>query len=206
MNKRSLTKIIIGLAFVAVFGILFMRSLEDAMTTPYTVPREHLRSWTLALEAATRANEPVLALRPAPELAGGLFRQVFARAMESLNTPESPAIPLILRSEFDRVVGDQLTATSLLTAARDFGLERSSITPRCVVHRRISEPGVTRQAYFILFDAPAISQFRQKLGLDPSSLSPVLFVAGAGSDFNSWLPLRANAEADCLAPIQIEQS
>ena len=199
-------RIVVGLAILAVFGVLFMRSLEDATTTPYTVPRQHLRTWTLALETASRPNEPLLTLRPAAELAGGLFRQVFARAMESLNTPEAPAIPLIIRGEFDRVVGDQLTPTSLLTAARDFGLERASITPRCVVHRRISEPGAMRQAYFLLFDAPAISQFREKLGLDPSALSPVLFVAGANADFNSWLPLRVNAEADCLAPIQIDPS
>jgi len=34
-------------------------------------------------------------------------------------------------------------------------------------------------------------------------LSPVLFVAGAGSDFNSWLPQRVNAGADCVAPVEI---
>jgi len=67
----------------------------------------------------------------------------------------------------------------------------------------VSQPGITRQAYFVLFDAPAIAQFRQQLGLDPKALSSILFVAGAGPDFNSWLPQRASAEADCLAPIEI---
>lgn len=180
-----------------------MRSLEDATTTAYTVPREHLRTWTVALETASNANDPLVVLQPGPELTGGLFRQVFARAMESLNTPASPGIPLISRGEFDRVVADQLTKDALVSAARAAGLETASITPRCLVHRRVSEPGGTRQVYFVFFDAPAIVRFRQQIGLDPIVLSPILFVAAAGSDFNSWLPQQVNAEADCLAPVEI---
>ena len=64
-----------------------MRSLEDARSEPYTVTAQHLQRWTLALEPASTPNDPLLVLRPAPELASGLLRQVFARAMESLNTP-----------------------------------------------------------------------------------------------------------------------
>jgi hypothetical protein len=33
--------------------------------------------------------------------------------------------------------------------------------------------------FFVFFDAPSVSQFRQQLGLDPAALSPVLFIAGA---------------------------
>ena len=197
-------KLAVSVGALAVFGILFMRSLRETTATAYTVERQHLRTWTLALEPALNANDPLLALRPSPELTGGLFRQVFARAMESLNTPVASAIPLMTQSEFDRVVGDQLSKDALLAAARAAGLEASSITPRCIVHRRVSEPGGTRQVYFVFFDAPAIGQFRQQLGLDPSALSPILFVAGAGSNFNSWLPQHVNAETDCLAPIEIE--
>ena len=70
-----------------------------------------------------------------------------------------------------------------------------------VVHHRVSEPGGTRQVYFLLFDAPAIGQFRRQIGLDPADLAPILFIAGAGPDFNSWLPQRATAE--CLAPVEV---
>ncbi|HKY21240.1 MAG TPA: hypothetical protein VJM31_08480 [Vicinamibacterales bacterium] len=203
MKKPLIIKLALALVALALFGFLFMRSLEDTRSAPYTIEAQHLRSWTLALESASGANEPLLVLQPVPELASVLFRQVFARAMESLNAPVAPAIPIVLRGEFDRVVGDQLTQEALLTAARAAGLERASITPRCIVHRRISEPGGTKQAYLVFFDAPAIARFRQQLGLDPHALSPTLFIAGAGADPNSWLPQRVSIETDCQAPIEV---
>lgn len=200
--RSLLIKLAVGVGAVTVFGFLFMRSLHDARTAAYTAERRHLQTWTLVLEPASRPNDPLLALRPTPELAGGLFRQVFSRAMESLSAPTAPAIPVVLRGEFDRVAGADLTEDALLAAARTFGLETAGITPRCLVHRRVSEPGVTEQVFFVFFDAPAVPQFRQQLGLDPAALSPVLFIAGAGADFTSWLPQRVNAEADCLAPVE----
>lgn len=205
MRKSLAIKLALGLGALAVFGFLFLRSLRDARTAAYTAERRHLQSWTLVLEPASRPSDPLLALRPSPELASGLFRQVFTRAMESVNTPIAPAVPVVLRGEFDRVVGDQLTPEALLAAARTAELEAAGLTPRCLVHRRVSEPGGTRQVFFVFFDAPAVSQFRQQLGLDPAALSPVLFIAGAGTDFNSWLPQRVNADADCLAPVEISE-
>ena len=154
-------KIAVGVAAAGVFGVLFVRSLDDARTTPYTVPAQHLSGWTLALESTSAPNDPMLVLRPPPELASGLFKQIFSRAMESLNTPVSPAVPLVLRGEFDRVVGDQLTPDALLAAARDAGLASAAPVPRCLVHRHVSEPGGVRQVFFVYFDAPGAIQFRQ---------------------------------------------
>ncbi len=188
---------------VAVFGFLFMRSLNDARSSPYTIERQHLRQWALVLESPVKPTDSLVSLRPPAEMVAGMFRQVFSRAMESLNTPADAAIPLILRGEYDRALADTLPPEAVLAAARSAGLETASLTPRCLVHRRVSEPGGTRQVYFILFDAPAISQFRERIGLDAAALSPVLFVAGVGTDFNAWLPQRVNAEADCLAPVEV---
>jgi hypothetical protein len=201
-RKSLLIKLAASVGVVTVFGFLFMRTLHDTRTAAYTVERQHLRSWTLVLEPASRPNDPLLALRPTPELASGLFHQVFSRTMESLSAPAAPAVPVVLLGEFDRVVRDRFTQDALLAAARAAELETTGITPRCLVHRRVSEPGGTRQVFFVFFDAPSVSQFRQQLGLDPAALSPVLFIAGAGTDFNSWLPQRVNAEADCLAPVE----
>jgi hypothetical protein len=202
VKKPAAIKLAIGVVAIAVFALLFMRSLEDTRTEAYTIDPAHLQSWTLALEPASAPNDPLLVLRPSPDLASGLFRQIFSRAMESLNSPTVPSIPLVLRGEFDRVVGDQLTQDAMMAAAKAAGIEAAAPAPRCLVHRRVSEPGGVRQAYLVFFDAPAIAQFRRAIGLDPEALSPVMFVAGAGTDFASWLPQRINADADCLAPIE----
>lgn len=205
MKKSLLIKIAAGIVAIGVFSVLFMRSLEDTRSEAYTVEPAHLQSWTLALEPASAVNDPLLVLRPSPELAAGLFKQIFARAMESLNSPTAPSIPVVLRGEFDRVVGDQLSQEAMLAAAKAAGLETTapSPIPRCLVQRRISEPGGVRQVYLVFFDAPAVALFRRQIGLDPDTLSPIMFVAGAGADFSSWLPQRINAEADCLAPVEI---
>jgi hypothetical protein len=205
VNKSLPVKIAAGVVALGAFGYLFMYSLEDTRSEAYTVERAHIQSWTLALEPASAANDPLLVLRPSPELAAGLFKQIFSRAMESLNSPTAPSIPVVLRSEFDRVAGDQLTPEGMLAAAQAAGVEATAPSPRCLVQRRISEPGGVRQAYLVFFDAPAIAEFRRQIGLDPDTLSPIMFVAGAGADFNSWLPQRVNADADCLAPVEIER-
>ena len=203
MKKPTLVKIAAGVVAAGVFGVLFVRSLDDARSTPYTVPAQHLSGWTLALESTSAPNDPMLVLRPSPELASGLFKQIFSRAMESLNTPVSPSVPLVLRGEFDRVVGDQLTPDALLAAARDAGLASAAPVPRCLVHRHVSEPGGVRQVFFVYFDAPGVTQFRRQIGLDAGSMSPILAVAGAGADFNTWLPQRVDPAADCLAPVEV---
>jgi hypothetical protein len=196
-------KLAAGALAIGLFALLFMRSLEDTRTEAYTIDPAHLRSWTLALEPASAANDPLLVLRPSPDLASSLFKQIFARAMESLNSPTAPSMPLVLRGEFDRVVRDQLTQDAMMAAAKAAGIEAAVPAPRCVVHRHVSEPGGVRQAYLVFFDAPAVAQFRRAIGLDPAALSPVLFVAGAGTDFASWLPQRIDPQADCLAPIEV---
>jgi hypothetical protein len=203
VKKSLLIKIAAGIAAIGVFAALFMRSLEDTRSAAYTIDPAHLRSWTLALEPASAANDPLLVLRPSPELAGGLFKQIFSRAMESLNSPTAPSIPIVLRGEFDRVVGDQLSQEAMLATAKAAGVESRAPSPRCLVLRRVSEPGGVRQAYLVFFDAPAIAQFRRQIGLDPDAVSPIMFVAGAGAGFNSWLPQRINADTDCLAPVEI---
>lgn len=202
MRKSLLIKIALALLAVSAFAFLFMRSIEDTRTAPYTVERAHLQRWTLALEPASASNHPLLVLRPPPELAAGIFKQIFSRAMESLNSPMTPSIPVVLRGEFDATVGARMTQDAMLAAAIAAGVEAAP-APRCLVHRRISEPGGVRQVYLVFFDAPAIAQFRRQSGLDPEALSPVLFIAGAGSDFNSWLPQRVNTGADCVAPVEV---
>lgn len=202
MKKPLIVKLTVGAVAIGVFAVLFMQSLEDTRTEAYTVPPSHLQGWTLTLEPASTPADPLLVLRAPADLAPGLFKQIFARAMESLNTPTAPAIPIVLRGEFDRDVGDRLTQDALLAAANTAGLGAAAPAPRCLVHLRISGPGGVRQAYLVTFDAPSIAQFRKQIGLDPNALTPTMFVAGAGTDFSSWSPQQINA-GECVAPVEI---
>lgn len=212
-RSNPLMKIVVALLVLAGLGFLFVRSVRDARSAPYTIEPEHVRNGTVVFEPASSPTEPVLALRPPQELAIGLFRQVFARSMESLSAPTPPGIPLLLQGEFDRAFAGRVTPDELVTAARNAGLESAVLEPRCLAYRRVSEPGVTRQLYFVVFDAPAFGRFREQIGalrdggaapradFDPAAMSPVLIIAASESTVGRWLPLRANAEIDCVAPI-----
>ena len=208
-----LIKIAVALAALAGLGFLFVRSVRETRSEPYTTDRMGLRNWTVAIEPGSSATSPMLVLRPPPELVNDLFQQVFARAMESLFTPTGAAIPLVLKGEFDRAFAGRATPEALVAAARNAGLDSTTLEPQCLAYRRVSGPGVTRQLYFVLFNAPAFALFREQIGalpdhgaaarpdFDPAALSPVLFIAGADQAFNSWLPLRADPKTDCVAPI-----
>ena len=198
----------IALAAIAVLGYLFINSLETARSAPYTIARAHLGKWTLVLEAAESANAPLLSARTDPELVASLFRQLFQRAMESMSAPVTSTIPIVLRGEFDRGLAGRMTPDDLLAAARAAGLESASHEPRCLAHRRLSEPGLTRQTYFAMVESPSITGFRQQLArsggaaFDAAALTPVMFVGASDASFQRWLPIRAEP-ADCVAPIEV---
>jgi hypothetical protein len=210
-------KILVALGLLAILGFLFVRSARDSRANPYAVERAQLQGWTLAIEPASSPSAPLLVLRAPPELSDGLFRQVFARAMESLSMPVPGAIPLLLKGEFDRAFVSHLTPDALLAAARNAGLESAPPQPRCMGYRRVSSPERTRQLYFVLFDAPGFERFRAQLGApsndgapnrgdyDPAALSPVLLIAASDTEFNGWLPMKADPAIDCVALIAINE-
>jgi len=200
------TVVLIGL------GALFVRSARDVRAAPYSVTQDQLANWTLALEPTSEGSGRLLSLRADPMLASGLFRQIFARAAESMSAPIVSAIPLVLNGEFDRAMAGRLSPETLLQMARTAGLDRARPEPVCVALRRVSEPGVTRQAYFVLFKLPAFEAFRHQVaerlgpsaGFDEAAQSPVVLVAVTDDSFARWLPLRANAVTDCTAAIAVE--
>ena len=212
----ALIKVVVGLAALGALAVLFLRSAQSAREAPFLVERGNLAPWTLVLDPERDALGAWLALRPPERLAGPLGRQIFTRGGESVNYPNPPSLPLVLRSEFDRALAGTLTPEDAVNIARTAGLESAAFEPRCMARRRISEPGATRGVYFILFDAPAFDQFRQQVSealrraggdatlFDPTALSPVLIVAGIDENFRRWLPLRANPDVDCLAPIEVQ--
>jgi hypothetical protein len=212
--KRVLLKGVVILAAVGVLGYLFVRSAQDVRSEPYEIARPRLSGWTLAVDPSPNASGVLLGLQPDKETAAGLFGQVFSRSGESLSGPVPAAIPIVLQREFTPGQAGTLTPEALLTMARAAGLESSALEPRCMAHRRISEPGLTRQVYFIRFDWPAFGAFRQQVaqrmrasaggGFDAAALDPVLIIAGSDAQFGRWLPLTAETADDCLAPMAIK--
>lgn len=202
---HPLIKVAVALVLLAGVGVLFIRSVKDARAAPYSVSARHLQHWTLGIDAAADADGAVVSLRPPPELPMNLFRQLFSRQMESLGTPNQPGIPLVLRREMPA----EITADTVLALARDAGLEQAVPAPKCVGYRRVSDPGITRQLYFMWFDLPAFGRFRQALasrvgpGFTPGGLSPVMIMA-AQPNLTGWQPVVVDQNRDCIAPVQIE--
>ena len=210
----ALIRVVVGLAALGLLGVLFVRSAQDTRETPFVIGGQDLAPWSLVLGPDTDALGSWLSLSPPQSLAGPLGRQVFARGGESVRYPSPAALPLLLVAEYDAALAGVLTSEVLVTLAREAGLESAAFEPICMAHRRISEPGGTRGIYFVLFDAPEFGTFRLQVAealdraggdtsrFDERALSPVLIVAGLEGNFSRWLPLRANPEVDCLAPIE----
>ena len=225
-------KAVVGLLLLAVLGFLFMRSVRGTRAEPYTIARDDMRPWHLGVQAGGQSGDAVLILQPPPALVGGLFGQLFKRAMESMSTPATAGIPLLLQGELTRAQGGHpaLTPEAILAIAREVGLEGAPPQPRCLAHRRAnaaagSGPGSAllsdrQQMYFVLFDLPAFAVFRQRMaalinqgassaaddpgaGFDPLALSPALLLALVESTADRWLPLRADPAVDCVAPIVV---
>ena len=212
---KTLFKIVIALVAVGVLAVLFVRSARSSLAEPFSIARQDLTGWTLTLATDVDELDSLLSLIPQATLLPPLSRELFARMGESLHYPPA-SMPVVLRSEFQRAMAGTLMPDTLLTAARDAGLESAMFQPRCMAQRRISAPGVIRSVYFLVFDLPLFTQFREQVGqrlrdagrdpslFDPTALSPVLIAADLEGNFSSWLPLRADPQVDCFAAVVVE--
>jgi hypothetical protein len=212
---KTALKVMIGLVAVTALAILFMRSVRTTSAQPFTIGRQHLTGWTLAIAPDADPLGSLLSITPEAELTAPLARDLFARVGETLHYPP-PAMPVVLRSEFQRAFAGVVTPEALLEAARQAGLASATFEPRCMARQRISAPGVLRAVYFLVFDLPQLSRFREQLAerlrtaggepslFDPAALSPVLIVADLDGSFRNWAPLRADPDVDCFAPVVVK--
>jgi hypothetical protein len=212
---KTLLKVMVALVAIGVLAVVFVRSARSSRAQPFTVARHELMGWTLTLTPDGSDLDAFLSLTPKATFLPPLSRELFARMGESLHYPQA-AVPLVLRGEFERAMTGTLTPEALLTAARDAGLESATIQPRCMAQRRISSPGVVRGVFFVVFELPAFSQFREQVAqrlraagrdqslFDPLALSPVLIAADLDGSFRRWLPLRVDPPSDCFAEIVIQ--
>jgi hypothetical protein len=213
-RRSGLIKAAVGVAALGMVGVLFVRSARSVRAEPFKVAPDHLARWTLSIEPTSSPSGVLLGLRPSRELAAALFNEVFARSGESLSGPVPPAIPLILQSELDARAAATLGPEALLALARAAGFESATLEPRCMAQRRVSAPGITRQVYFVVFGFPMFDEFRRQVSqrlrdsghaspFEPAAQSPVLIVAATDAAFSRWLPLKADADKECFAPIDV---
>src|SRR5687768_1558327 len=134
---KTLLKVMIALVAVAVLAVLFVRSARSTGAQPFTIAPQYLSGWTLTLAPDDDPFGSSLSITPNAELMKPLARDLFARMGESLHYPP-PAMPVVLRSEFQRAMAGVLTPEALLDAARETGLESATFQPRCMARQRIS--------------------------------------------------------------------
>lgn len=216
MRRNSLVKVVAALAVFTGLGFLFLKTVRDARAEPYTVRREHLRNWTVAVAETQNSMGAVVALRPPPELPSSLFQQIFRRSMESLISPGNAGVPLILRSEFESAFAGVVSVDDLAAVGTEAGLASATIAPVCLVVRRMTGPREARQIFLLLVEVPGFDRFRdeaarllaarggQRAAFDPEAVSPMLAVAGSDNDFQSRGPLSADAARECVAPVEPE--
>jgi hypothetical protein len=212
MMMKTLLKILLALAAVGVLGVLFVRSVRSTGAEPFTIPRAHLAGWTLSLSPPNDPLGSLLSITPMPDLMPPLSRALFSRMGESLHYPP-PAMPVVLRGEFDRAIAGVMTPEALLELAKEVGLGAAVFQPRCMARRRDSAPGVVRGIFFLVFDLPQFGHFREQVAerlrgsghslFDPAALSPIVIAADLDGSTARWLPLRV-AHTDCFAPIVVE--
>ena len=204
------------MAVLAVLAVLFMRTLQETVSSPYRLQAGHLAGWELVLDPPWGPGGPLLALAAPRELPMGLFQQVFERTMESMNPPAAYAVSVILRSEYDDSLAGAFTPATLLEAARDSGLEDAVVRPRCLAVQQGLAGGPSDRAFFALFDVPALGAFREELGrladergggpaaFDPDAVAPAVYLAATGSGFRGWPVAGGAAEQHCVAPVEVD--
>src|SRR5688572_17540592 len=131
-------KVMIAIAGVGVLAVLFVRSAQSSRAEPFTIVRDDLTGWTLSLAPPVDPLDSLLSIVPKAALLPPLSRELFTRIGESLYYPPA-AMPIVLRTEFQRAMAGALTPEALLAAARDAGLESVIVQPHCMARRRISE-------------------------------------------------------------------
>ncbi len=211
MAKRNswFTRIAIGAILLVVLGWLFMRSVRDVRSTPYTVRAADLQGWQVITEGD---SDTLVGLQPPSSLTSDLFNQVFTRNMESITSSANPQIPVVLRLEATAMNSQAAQIASIITEA---GLGSTPLVPACFGTRR-TEPPASRDYYFIHFEPATLVTVRERLrdalqaqgvdvsGFDPSDVQATLVIASTDAAVRSTLPFEFDRARDCVAPVSVE--
>ena len=210
MRTQTLVRLGLGIAALVVLPWLFLRTLQDTIARPYDVDVTTFSGWTLVPADPSRPGVAALGLRPPLSLRPALFDQLFNRTMASMTSPDDDVLPIVLRSELRGELATLLTLDEILQTARDAGLEQARLDPVCMAVKREPFAGRTREFFFVLFDVPAISGFRQGLARLAAErgvpgafgdLDLVLPIAGSDARFDTWWPISVDPATDCQASL-----
>ena len=98
-----------------------------------------------------------------------LLQQLFTEASrhagknEEVTPVPHPALPLVLRSEFDEGLQGVYGTDSVLRIAREAGIETSTFRPVCLAHRTATGTAGRAEVYFVPFTSDAFNQIRVDL-------------------------------------------
>ena len=212
MRRSTLVKVGLAGAALVLLPWLFLKTARDTIAAPYEVDDALLTRWSLVLTDTAQPGVSLLGLQPPPALVAGLFDQVFKRTMESMASPGTDLLPIVLHGEFRDGLRGVVTPEELLQVARDAGLEEARLEPVCMGVKREPFAGRSRQIYFVVFEAASVEEFRKQVGRlaaerggsDGFRATPfdlVLTVGGSAGGFASWFPMTVDRATDCQAPV-----
>jgi hypothetical protein len=156
----------------------------------------------------------VVAVTPPKSLTTSLFEDATRRSGTRLVAPAHPALPLVLRSEFDEGLQGVYGTDSVLRIAHDAGVDGAEFKPVCLAHRTRNDQNGRAEVYFVAFESAAFNQMRVDLlppqpehaGIgvyEPSTLTPILIVGATDDAFDRWWPLQFDQTKDCEADLPI---
>ena len=130
MRKQTLVKLALVLVALVVVPWLFLRTLQDTIAAPYSVPEGSLSGWTLVLADPMRPAVWAAGLQPPDLFRAGLFDQLFDRTMASMTSPVDDVLPIVLDSELRGGPAAGLSPEAIRQAANEAGLEQVSLQRR----------------------------------------------------------------------------
>jgi hypothetical protein len=190
------------------FVVDFIRSRR-----PYHLDEGVLAGWTLV--TAAPGDAALVGLKPPSSLSTSLYGQLSERLDVPLAAPDLPLVPLVLRDEYSEGLQGVMSVDDILNVAREVGMDTARFEPVCVGRRHESAPGAERDVYFVLFDSPLFTEFRQQLTplfpehagngtYVPGALHPILSIAASDAEFGRSRPIALESRADCEAGLQVD--
>ncbi len=202
-------KVVVGLVAVLGLGWLFLRTAQNARSAPYTVRVADMERWEV-VEGPDAPGGAIVGLRPPSAMTADLFKQIFARNMESIASPATVLAPIVLRRESVSLGGAPEGA--VVAAARASGIEAATLVPRCLAARR-ADPPASYDYYFVLFEPAPFHEARTEVrtahgaeasAFAPTALVPSLVIATSDPAARSILPFEPDPDRDCVAPVTLD--